>query len=595
MGAIASEIIEEIRTRCNIVDIIGATVKLKKSGGNSFKGLCPFHQEKTPSFHVDAGRQTFHCFGCGKGGDVFRFVMEKDNLTFVDAVRSLAMRAGVVIPEKAYESDEDRREAGHRERIYRINAELCSFFQRELRQHPDSPVAAYLAGRGLDAATVEKFKIGAASMNWTDAVDYCRQLGFSDEEIIASGAACRSNKDPHKVFDMFRGRLVFPIENEIGRVVGFSARSIVPKPEDGRKYVNSPESPVFKKSRTMYALSQSRKEIGNIGMAIICEGQMDAIAFHRAGHGYAVAPLGSAFTEEQARLLGRYTKRIALAFDADDAGKKAFMRATEILLPLSMDVRAIVIPGGKDPDELYSKGGAEAVTKAIGDAMPWLVRLIDLLREQHDFSDPAQLGEAAKAVLGYLKLIPMDSMREAYLTEASKLLGISQGALASDLDKLLGKTIVATPRPFVAKKKETIPAQLLTLLELALNSPNAARAIGELLNDDELPNDNIVSHSIRLCIAAANNGDGDNAFELVRDLLSRDPTPEISKILVEHQLYDNEEQAVLESTASWRSYFRKKQQEAIIRELIFEKDETRREMLALKLEAFKKKYEGELE
>ncbi len=559
MAGIPDEIIEEIRSRSNIVDVIGGFVQLRKAGNNAFKGLCPFHQEKTPSFFVDGARQSYHCFGCGKGGDVFRFFMDKDNLTFVDAIKMLANRAGVVIPENTYgNSAESRKKADERERVYQIHAELCSLFQKILRDNPQGPVAQYLKSRGLPQEIIERFKIGAAPMGWTTGVDYLRGLGFRDDEMVTAGVALRGHRDPSRIFDLFHDRLAFTIENEIARPVGFSARSLEAKPADGRKYVNSPETPIFKKSRLLYALSQARTSIGKMNQAILCEGQMDAIAFHRAGFSCAVAPLGSAFTPEQAQILKRYTNHIVLAFDADQAGQKAFLHAAEILLPLSMELKVMHIPGGKDPDELYKNGGAEAVAQAVNASRSWLEVLVEVLHTRYDFTTPVGRGEAAEIVAGYLEKVPDQVELEVYVSDSAKLLQVSENAIYSKLStrhaQLRRREEFQQHQagPEIAPKQHHYNAATLTLLEVAISSPDAARKIAELLPGDELSGDDPVAQAINFAVGAALNGDEDGGVAPIRELLIEHPVPEISRILVEHTTYKDAIKAAEDAVSEFR-------------------------------------------
>ncbi|MCQ2379014.1 MAG: DNA primase [Victivallaceae bacterium] len=590
MAGIPDETIQEIRERCNIVDVVGGFVQLRRAGANSFKGLCPFHQEKTPSFFVDGARQSYHCFGCGKGGDVFRFFMDKENLPFVEAVKLLAGRAGVIIPENASgDPAESRKRAGERERIYQINAELCSLFRKILRDNPQGRVAQYLKKRGLPQETVDLFKIGAAPENWTTGVDYLRGLGFRDDEMVAAGVALRGHKDPSRVFDLFRDRLVFTIENEISRPIGFSARSLEANPEDGRKYVNSPETPIFKKSRNLYALSLARQAIGRHNMAILCEGQMDAIAFHRAGFACAVAPLGSAFTPEQAQILKRYTRSVVLAFDADSAGEKAFLRAAEILLPLSMGLKVMRIPGGKDPDELFRNGGADAVAEAVTSAAPWLDVLVEALRRRYDFSSPVGRGEAAGVVASYLEKVPDQVELEVYVSESARLLQVSENAVYS---KLSGRRAQSTrrerfadaPPPEVAPKRKKYPAAMLTLLELALSSSDAARKIAEMLPPEELGNSDPVARAINFSVNAALNGESETAVEEIQKLLVEEPTPEISRILVEHVSFADAGRAVEECVADFRRSVRQEKRRGLTRKLALCRDESERNALLLEIQ-----------
>jgi len=284
--AIPDEIVDEIRSRCNIVDIIGSYIPLKKAGHGTWKALCPFHQEKTPSFNISEQNQHYHCFGCGKGGDVFSFVMEREGVDFPNAIHLLASKCSVVIPEKTYTNPEERRQAqehaSQRERIYAINEEFAAWYAAQLREHPESPVAQYLLTRGIPDDIAARFRIGAAPDSWDASFKHGTALGFSEHELFESGILT-SNENSGKIYDRFRNRLIFPIWNEQGKVVAFSARTIE-KNSEGAKYVNSPETPVFKKGNILYALPLARQDIQKLGFVILCEGQLDVIAMHRAGN-----------------------------------------------------------------------------------------------------------------------------------------------------------------------------------------------------------------------------------------------------------------------------------------------------------------------
>ena len=555
---VSKDVIEEIRSRCDIVDLIGSFVPLKRSGTNTYKGLCPFHQEKTPSFHVDASRQMYHCFGCGKGGDVFRFYMDKENVGFSDALHMLASRVGVVIPENSGENSdpaEGRRRADARERLYRVNEDFCCFFERTLLGNPDSPPTQYLIKRGIPRDVAEKFRIGAAPDAWTACLEYGLSLGYTEEELVASGIV-RRKEETGRLFDHFKGRLTFAITNEQGRVVGFSARSLEAKPPAG-KYINTPESPVFKKGNLLYALPLARKMMVEKNMAILCEGQLDTIAFHRAGFECAVAPQGTGFTEGQARILKRYANRIFLAFDADSAGQKAILRAVELLLPLSMEIKVIRIPGGKDPDELFRNGGPDAVAAAVDDAIPWLDVLVASLPERYDMDSP---GEVA----GYLLKITSQVELELYIRKAATALQISEeafwselrriqaGARRSDFSAVPPETAVPAPKPEKFASAPGLSAALLTLLELAISSEEAAKRLSELCSPEELGSEDTVGRALNAVIDAAQNGVHANAASLLGEMLIESPDPAVSRVLVEHREFADPEKALADSVAQLR-------------------------------------------
>lgn len=561
---VSKEIIEDIRSRCDIVELIGMFVQLRRAGTNTYKGLCPFHQEKTPSFHVDAARQTFHCFGCGKGGDVFRFFMEKENVGFVDALHMLASRVGVVIPENAPGGDpgEGRRRAGERERLFQVNEAFAEFFHRVLVSNPASPAALYLQKRGIPPEVAEKFRIGACPDDWTACLNYGRSIGFTDAELVNSGIVSRK-AETGRCYDHFKGRLTFTIENEQGRAVGFSARALEATPAGG-KYINTTETPIFKKGNLLYALPLARRMMSEKNMAIICEGQLDTIAFHRAGFACAVAPQGTSFTENQGRILRRYAGRIFLALDSDAAGQKAIRRDLEILLPMSFDIRVIRIPGGKDPDELFRNGGAEAVQQAVAGAVSWLQVLCDSLPERYDMSSPAGRGQAAAEVAEFLGKVTNQVELELYVREAATALGVSEDAFWAELRQVRRKLRGEEERrsrfagqeqeakPPVRPVEERYPSALLTLLALAVNYEEAARQIAELLPPEELSGKSPPERAINLAVNAALNGEFDQTGSAISDMLLEHPSPAVSRLLVGDHQYADVSRAVLDSVRELR-------------------------------------------
>ena len=561
---VSKEIIEDIRSRCDIVELIGMFVQLRRAGTNTYKGLCPFHQEKTPSFHVDAARQTFHCFGCGKGGDVFRFFMEKENVGFVDALHMLASRVGVVIPENAPGGDpgEGRRRAGERERLFQVNEAFAEFFHRVLVSNPASPAALYLQKRGIPPEVAEKFRIGACPDDWTACLNYGRSIGFTDAELVNSGIVSRK-AETGRCYDHFKGRLTFTIENEQGRAVGFSARALEATPAGG-KYINTTETPSFRKGNLLYALPLARRMMSEKNMAIICEGQLDTIAFHRAGFACAVAPQGTSFTENQGRILRRYAGRIFLALDSDAAGQKAIRRDLEILLPMSFDIRVIRIPGGKDPDELFRNGGAEAVQQAVAGAVSWLQVLCDSLPERYDMSSPAGRGQAAAEVAEFLGKVTNQVELELYVREAATALGVSEDAFWAELRQVRRKLRGEEERrsrfagqeqeakPPVRPVEERYPSALLTLLALAVNYEEAARQIAELLPPEELSGKSPPERAINLAVNAALNGEFDQAGSAISDMLLEHPSPAVSRLLVGDHQYADVSRAVLDSVRELR-------------------------------------------
>lgn len=570
------EIIEEIRHRCDISDVISSCgVQLKRSGSSSFKGLCPFHQEKTPSFSVDTSRQTFHCFGCGKGGDVFRFFMDKENIDFVNAAQILASRCGVVIPEKTNGKKEDPSKYSERERLYAINGEFSNFFCRYLRDNPKSPAAHYLNQRAIPREVVEKFRIGAVPDSWTACRDYGRSLGFSDDDMIMAGIL-RKKEETGRIYDQFKGRLAFTIENEQGKPVGFSARTLEAKPLDGRKYVNTPETPVFRKGHLLYALPQARQGIGRLKQAILCEGQLDAIAFHRAGFDCAVAPLGTAFTPDQAKIIRRYSRNLILAFDADNAGRKAVLRAAEILLPLSVDLRVLQIPGGKDPDELFSHGGRSAVAEALQNTTAWLEIMRDTLPEKFDLTSPVGRSQAAAFVAGFLKLIVNQVELEVYIKEAAKMLDISENAMKAEISGAARSSLFSNKDnppekniPVKTEKRSIETTALSTLLELAITDSNTGRALAELIPPELLAGGTTLQTALNMAINFALNDEMDSLPDELKTLLIEHPCPEVSKALFQPTVYPAEkrERALQDAVEEFLNSQRKKSADELLLKL----------------------------
>ena len=593
------DVIEEIRSRSDIVEVISAFgVQLKRSGGSSFKGLCPFHQEKTPSFHVDTARQSYHCFGCGKGGDVFRFFMDKENVDFVNAVQILASRCGVIIPEKEY-SGEQRQVQGERERLLAVNAEFSKFFCRILADNPHSPGAEYLKNRGITPDIIQKFKIGMAPDGWTTGLEYGKRLGFTEKELITAGVARRKD-DNGRVYDQFRNRITFTIENEQGRAVGFSARTLEAKPADGRKYVNTPDTPVFHKGRLLYALPQARQGIGKLKKAILCEGQLDAIAFHRAGIDCAVAPLGTAFTEDQARMIRRYSNNILLSFDADSAGQKAVLRAAEILLPFSVDMKVIRIPGGKDPDEIYSKNGAATLEALVNDAVPWLEILQDILPERFQLSTPVGRAEAAAFIAGYLKLVTNQVELEVYIDKVAAMLDVSANAVKSAVEQAVKNANRPRPAaevPVQVEKVEPIqidPARvaLLVLLELAMNSADCARKIAMDIENIDLVESDPVVKALNTVINCAFNEEMEQVPAELNTLLLESPCPEISALLVKNSRFAEPGRAVSEAIAELKRIRKQHRHQELLTLLRGESDAEKR--LNLLMEISKLNNPGEI-
>lgn len=373
------EIIEEIRVKNDIVDVISDYVKLKKQGSSYF-GLCPFHNEKSPSFSVSPGKQMYYCFGCGAGGNVYTFIMEYENYTFPEAVKLLADRAGVDLPEMEY-SEEARKQADLKSVILEINKMAGQFYYFRLKQEKGRTGYDYLTGRGLTPDTIKRFGLGYSGKYSGDLYRYLKQKGYSDDILRETGLFGFDEK--RGMYDKFWNRVMFPIMDVQNRVIGFGGRVMGDaKP----KYLNSPETRVFDKSRNLYGLNFARTS--RRPNLIVCEGYMDVIALHQAGFGNAVASLGTALTTQQAALMKRYTKEVLITYDSDEAGTKAALRAIPILKEAGLATKVVNMQPHKDPDEFIKSLGAEAFEERLSQARNSFLFEIDVLKRNYDMTDP---------------------------------------------------------------------------------------------------------------------------------------------------------------------------------------------------------------
>jgi DNA primase len=408
------ELVEEIRVKNDVVDVIGSYVKLQKKGSNHM-GLCPFHNEKSPSFSVSGSKQMYHCFGCGVGGNVFTFIMEYENYSFVEALKFLAGRVGVNLPEAEY-SEEAKKQAGVKNRLLEINKEAAKYYYYQLKSERGQAAYGYLKNRELSEEAIKQFGLGYSNKTGDDLYQYLRHVGYDDTILRDSGLI--SFDETKKVYDKFWNRVMFPIMDVNNRVIGFGGRVM----GDGMpKYLNSPETKLFDKSRNLYGLNFAR--VSRKSNMLICEGYMDVIALHQAGFTNAVASLGTAFTGLQANLLKRYTSEVLLTYDSDEAGIKAALRAIPILKEAGLSAKVIDMKPYKDPDEFIKALGAEEFKKRIDSAKNAFLFEIEVLEREYDLNDPEQktkfFNEIAKKMLVFTEEIE----RNIYIeTVASKYL-----------------------------------------------------------------------------------------------------------------------------------------------------------------------------
>ncbi len=444
------ELVEEIRMKNDIVDVISGYVRLQRKGSSHF-GLCPFHNEKSPSFSVSQSRQMYYCFGCGAGGNVFTFLMEYEHYTFQEAVKALAERAGVQLPELEY-SQEMKQKESRRVRLLEVNKEAAKYFYYLLRRKEGEQGLRYLQGRRLCDETIKKFGLGFASKYSDDLTKYLKSKGYQDDLLREAGLSSIDEK--HGAHDKFWNRVMFPIQDMNHRVIGFGGRVMG---EGTPKYLNSPETPVFDKSRNLYGLNFARTS--RAGNMILCEGYMDVIAMHQAGFGQAVASLGTAFTEGQAGLIRRYTQNVLLSYDSDGAGIKAALRAIGILKESGLTARIINLAPYKDPDELIKNKGADEFQKRIDGAENSFFFELRIQEQQYDMKDPEGRTrfhqEIARKLCGFAEEVE----RENYIQAAAQRYGIGFESLRRLVAAYAAKTGLAkeTARPRSGIQKKNTP------------------------------------------------------------------------------------------------------------------------------------------
>lgn len=496
-GRIPDEIIQQVLDRTNIVELIGSYLPLRQAGSR-WKGLCPFHTEKTPSFMVNPERQIFHCFGCGKGGSAVTFLMEQERFSFPEAVRFLADRAGIRVPT----ARGNEREAEGRLRLVEMHRLAAEQFRANLAGAAGAAALRYLEGRGLDPATIERFQLGSALPQWDALLRHLVRAGYRPEEIERAGLAA-PRRDPAGgagragAYDRFRDRVMIPIADASGKVIAFGGRAL--QGEDV-KYINSPETPIYRKGFHLYGLHLAARAIREMGWAILVEGYFDLIGLHRAGFHNAVAALGTALTAQQVEVLARYTDRAVLAFDPDRAGLQAALRGIELLLARGLAVEVAALPEGLDPDSLVVQRGRDGVAEVLSRTVD-VVDFAWAAASQAAARGPAPSGprpesvdaavRAGEAVLGVLARMGPGIRRDKYAQKLAERLGVTEASIQAELARrgsARAGAAAAAPRPPRAAGADDPRPSLSVegeLLQLLLQQPEriaAARAV--ILPDD---------------------------------------------------------------------------------------------------------------
>ena len=425
IATFSEEFLQELADRSDIVEVVGSYVRLTRRSGANLFGLCPFHNEKTPSFSVLPDKQTYHCFGCGKGGDVIGFIMEIENLSFPDAVAFLARRAGMTLP-----AGEGAPQDRLRQRLLALNREAARFFYAALSAPGGKPGQAYVLRRQISLPMVKRFGLGFAADDFYLLSNAMREKGFREEELVAAGLANR-NKSGRGVHDVFRNRLMFPVIDVRGNVIGFSGRILG---EGEPKYLNSRETPVFNKSRNLFGMNLAKKSKN--GYILLTEGNIDVVSLHQAGFDSAVASLGTSLTPEQARLISRYSSAVVISYDNDAAGQKASQRAIGILEKLDLEVRVLRMSGAKDPDEFIKANGSEAFRALIEGSENHVAYRLQAAQQRYDLHRDDQRVAWLKEAAGIVAELDSPVERNLYAMRVAETGGVAREAVADEVERM---------------------------------------------------------------------------------------------------------------------------------------------------------------
>jgi DNA primase len=471
----SSDFAQLVKEQADIVRIIGDYLKLRKTGAQSYKGLCPFHKEKTGSFSVNAAHRYYHCFGCHEKGDVFNFVMKMDSLSFPEAVRAVAVKSGIPLPKREFSSPEEAREAGLRRQLIDIHEAATQYFEAQLKSPEAARAREYLTSRSISPETVKTFRIGYAPDDFNHMRDALKPH-FNEETMRASGlfsAKDQADGSPGSMYARFRKRITFPIANEAGKIIAFTARALDPD-EKNAKYLNSPESALYTKGHVLFNLDKAKGEMRKSDFAVLVEGQMDCISVYMAGIHNVLAVSGTAFTETQVRLLGRFTKRVIVNFDPDTAGAAAAEKSISLLTEEDFDIKVVTLEGGLDPDRFVREHGIAAYGAALRGAKRHSDYLIERARQQF----PAHTAEAKVAAMNYLlphiRRMTHPIRRNQFAEDAANKLGIDSALMRQELKQAAAQRVASVPAHRAEPLTET---ERILLRALVLPESAAARVI----------------------------------------------------------------------------------------------------------------------
>lgn len=468
----ADNFAQTVKSQVDIVKIIGDYVKLRKTGAQNYSGLCPFHKEKTGSFSVNATHGYFYCFGCHEKGDVFTFVMKMDVVSFPEAVRAVALKAGIPLPKREFSSPEEAQEAGMRRQLVDLHEAGTQYFEAMLKSPGAARAREYLTGRGVGAETIARFRIGYAPDDFNDMRERLK-AHFSDEVMRASGLFSSSEKNDEgtplgPLYSRFRKRITFPIANEQGKTIAFTARALEDVDEKGRpvaKYLNSPETPLYTKGNVLFNLDKAKSDMRSLDFALLVEGQMDCISVYMAGVKNVLATSGTAFTEMQVRLLSRFTKRVVVNFDPDLAGSTAAEKSIALLTEEGFEVKVIALEGGLDPDRFVREQGIQAYMTALRGARRHSDYLIERARQLFPGRSAEAKVKAMNFLLPHMRRMPNAITRAEFVEDAAQKLGIDSALLKQEIKQAAAQRLqsVAAWRPAPASETERVLLRALVL------------------------------------------------------------------------------------------------------------------------------------
>src|ERR1700731_4364337 len=470
---------ERVKQQADIVRVVGEYVRLKKAG-KDFSGLCPFHQEKTPSFTVSPIKQIFYCFGCGKGGDIFNFVMEMERCEFPDALRLVAEKCGISIPKPKPSSPAERTQSSVRATLVEMHREAQTFFVNQLQGTAEGKLArAYLDDRGLDKATIDRFGIGYAPSGGDLLLRHLK--GKYAEKLLAESGLVSREQNGNRLFDRFRRRITFPIANEAGKVVAFGCRALG---DDQPKYLNSPETPIYSKSNVLYHLDRAKEALRRSDFAVLVEGYRDAIAVARAGISNVVASCGTSLAEPQIKLLARFTRRVIVNYDPDTAGQTATERSISLLLEQDFEVRVLALPGKADPDKFIREQGADAYIKVLKEAPPYVDYLIARARRMDLTTGEGKL-RAVNFLLPYVQKIPNRILRSEWATRIAQQLRLDEPVLRAALSKAAAerRSEVKTRPELIGRAAKPVERRLIRMVA---EGEGFRRELAQRIQQDQL-------------------------------------------------------------------------------------------------------------